>query len=347
MSKKLDPAPATQENALPDEQLARAQYYICYERHLFHRYCILRSSPAYPLLYMDRCYDWQFEPRGSEPLFSRYNGFMELVCRESWAQSRLAVGRLAGEIRRVCMAGSHMAVPVHVVHSDETTYVTEFLIEAIDDDDTVYYTKTNSTQNSFRKPLPFPGLVERIAFTGDGLVAVTEIRPSPTIERILGLGIPEACRAVFSEYGLSWEDGRLFRYVTPVVVGVDGIDRLIDGWERRAEAILSAERVEKNDQFRLNKHLQNRFQPLQHYLRCLLDDAGTGEILGDRLVARARLDYGRMDAALTDILKFGSLLVQRLGARNLDLYLECLRRLRDTVSDYQQTNLDIQRALTG
>lgn len=346
MITKPDPAPAVLQYSLPEEQLARAQYYICYERHLFHRYCILRDSPMFPLFFMDRCYDWQFERTGSEPLFSRYNGFMELICRESWVENHFAPERLADEIRRALRAGSQMALPVSVVHTDGTTYVTEFLIEAIDHDDTVYYTKTNATQNSLRRPMSFTELAEHLGFRDDGLVPVTEIRASATIERILGVGSLEAFRAIFTEYGLRWYDGRLCRYVTPVIVGTDGLDQLIDAWEQRAEAILAAGVVEKNDQFRLNKHIQNRFQPVQHYLHCLLEDTRISAVLGNCLVTLARQEWDQMDTALTDILKFSSLLVQQPDQRTFDLYLKYLRRLRNTILRYQLANVTIQRVLT-
>lgn len=346
MTAKPDLTPAAQQYSLPQEQLARAQYYICYERHLFHRYCILRDSPTFSLFFMDRCYDWQFEKTGSEPLFSRYNGFMELICRESWVENRFAPQGLADEIRRALSAGSQMALPVSVVHTDGTTYVTEFLIEAIDHHDTVYFTKTNSTQNNLRRPMPFSELAGHLALTDDGLVPATEIRPSGTIERILGLASLEAFRSIFAEYGLRWYDDRLCRYVTPVVVGVNGLNLLIGAWEQRVETIVAAGIVEKNDQFRLNKHIQNRFQPVQHYLRCIVEDERISAALGNGLASAVRQEWHRLDIALTDILKFSSLLVQQPSQQTFDLYLKYLRRLRDAIPDYQQANVAVQRTLT-
>lgn len=64
---------------LAEDELARAQYYICYERHFYYKYWCLRRQPLFPLFYMDRCYAWRFEPDGTEPVISVYNGFMELV----------------------------------------------------------------------------------------------------------------------------------------------------------------------------------------------------------------------------------------------------------------------------
>jgi hypothetical protein len=348
MTNDIEPAPGMPDDVHIDEQLVRAQFFICHERHIFHRYSVLRDSPVFPLLFTDRCYDWQFESTGDVPIISRYNGFMELVARESWAERDVVPDQLADEIRQALAAGSHMALPIALVHTDGTPYITEWLIEAIDDDDNVYYTKTSPDPSfrAFRKPVPFSKLMTCIAFSDDGLAPVTEIRASPTIERILSLDPLEAFRAVFREFGLREYDGRLSRYVTPVVVGVDGIDRLIENWEQREDEILSAGVILFNDQSRLNKHVQNRFIPVQYCLNYLVDEPKTRAVIGDGLAERVRQDVGRLDVALNDLLKFSSLLVQQPRKQNYDLYLKYLRRLRDTVADYQQTNVALQRALT-
>ncbi|ANP50324.1 hypothetical protein J2Z21_000926 [Streptomyces griseochromogenes] len=347
MSERRDPAQSPAEFTPSDEQLDLAQYYICQERHLFHRYCILDESPAFPLFFMDRCYDWQFESTGDVPIISRYNGFMELVCRESWVETTFAKDELAAEIGRAIASGAHVALPVSFVHSDGTPYVTEWLVEVIDED-TIYYTKSTSDIKSraFRRPVPFSELLERVVCTDDGRVSATEIHPSSTVDRILGMGSLEAFRAVFREFGLRWEEGRLYRYVNPVVVGVEAIDQAIDAWEQRAESIVTAGTVSFNDTSRLNKHVQNRFQPVQHFLQFLLSDAEIGPALGDDLVTRIRGQWHQMDTALADVLKFGSLVVQQPVTRSFDLYLKYLRRLRDTVCEYQRLIVDIQRALT-
>jgi hypothetical protein len=348
MSRTHDPVPAAPEITLSEEQLARAQYYICQERHLFHRYCVLDDSPAFPLFFMDRCFDWQFESTGDVPLTSRFNGFMELVCRESWRETGFTEGELAREIHRAIDAGSHMALPISFVHTDGTPYVTEWLIEAIDDDNTVYYTKSTSDPKSraFRRPVPYSEFVEHVAFADDGRVPAIEIRPVAKIERILATGSLAAFREVFREYGLRWEGDQLYRYVTPVQIGVEAIDRVIDSWEQRAGAIVAAGAVTFNDQSRLNKHVQNKFQPVQHFLLYLLDDAGIRAALGEGLLTRVRRERDLMDGALADILKFGSLVAQRPRARSFDLYLKYLSRLRDTVAGYQQVVLDVHRTLT-
>ncbi|MBP0448387.1 MULTISPECIES: hypothetical protein [unclassified Kitasatospora] len=347
MTETNDLAMTASEQARREVQLDRSQYYVCHERHVFHRYNILRDSPAFPLLFMDRCYDWQFEVTGDVPIISRYNGFMELVCRDSWSERDVPVEQLGKEIRSAVAAGSHVALLVSLVHTDGTPYLTEWLVVDIDDEDTVYYTKTSPDPNfrADRKPVPFAKLTESLAYTEDGLVPVTEIRPSAVIDRLVGLAPLDAFRAVFAEFGLRLYDGRLSRYVTPVVVGVDGIDRLIADWERRADAILAEGAVLFNDQSRLNKHIQNRFQPVQHYLHYLLGEPTITAALGEELCGEVREQIGRMDAALADILKFSSLLVQMPRKQNFDLYLKYLRRLRDTVADYQQTNVRIQLTL--
>ncbi|MGW7824482.1 hypothetical protein ACWGLF_41885 [Streptomyces puniciscabiei] len=349
MSARRDPAHPAEEFIPSPEQLDRAQYYICQERHLFHRYCILDESPAFPLFFMDRCFDWQFESTGDVPFISRYNGLMELVCRESWVETAFAREELAAGIRRAVTAGAHVALPVGFVHSDGTPYVTEWLIEVIDDDNTVYYTKSTSDLKSraFRRPVPFSELLERVVCGDDGRVPAMEIHASPTVDRILPMGSLDAFRAVFREFGLRWEEGRLYRYVNPVVVGVEAIDRTIEAWEQRAESIVAAGTVSFNDTSRLNKHVQNRFQPVQHFLLFLLDDAEIGEALGDALLARVRDEWRQMDTALAGVLKFGSLVVQQPRAQSFDLYLKYLRQLRDTVPGYQQVIVDVMRALTA
>lgn len=344
-----DDAVPMPDDAHIDAQLIRAQFFVCHERHIFHRYCVLRKSPAFALLFMDRCYDWQFEKAGDVPIISRYNGFMELVSRESWAERVVSRIGLAEDIRQSLSCGSQVALPISAIHTDGTPYLTEWLIEKIDDDDTVYYTKTSPDPafRAFRKPVPFEKLAVNVDFDEDGRALITEIRSSATIERVLQMSPLAAFRAVYQAFGLRTYDGRLSRYVTPVVVGVDGLNRLIADWEERQEEILAAGVILFNDQSRLNKHIRNRFEPVQYCLDFLTTEPETRAVLGEKLVERVRQDMERLDGALDDVLKFSSLLVQLPRRENYELYLKYLRLLRDTVADYQLTNVEVQRALVS
>lgn len=331
---------------LPDELLARAMWYLCTERQIFHRYCVLRDSPAFPLFFMDRCFDWQFESTGEQPIISRYNGFMEIVCRESTVERSVDPGRLADELRRVTETGAHVSLLMAYVHEDGTRYTSPWLVEGVGDG-VLYCTRTGSEHNSFRRPLPYEEVAGKVALDADGLASITEVRPSPTIDRILGASPLESFRQIFEAFGLRWYDQRLHRYVAPVVVSVEALDKLIGQWQERTGELLGPGPVKMFDQLRLNKHLQNRFQPTQQAMRFLSEAPDIRAAIGPELDAEAKENCARMDDALADIMKYGSLFVQRPSRPNMDLYLKYLRRLREVVADYQRTVLGIQLSITG
>lgn len=333
---------------LPEDELARAQYYICYERHFYYKYWRLRRESLFPLCYMDRCYSWRFEPDGTEPVISVYNGFMELVDAELRQHEDVEPHELKDAMARVLADGHLVSLDMTVVHTDGTPYDTAFLIEDMDDDGTVYFTKTNSTQNSVRRPLSFAGLQEVVAPEPDGRIRVTRIHDSAMFDAILRSPSIDAYQTIFGPvYGYHWQGDRLARHGTEVRVGVDGLDQLIESWAQRADELEQATRISKQDQFRLNKHIQNRFQPTQHYLQCVLSDSTLTSRIGPSLRSRAAADVESLDAVLRNTLKFGSLLVQRPGRASLGLYLKNLRALRALLVDYQAMHLQIQYALTA
>ncbi|MGI5155424.1 hypothetical protein [Microbispora sp. CA-102843] len=340
----LRAAAATYE--LPDELLARAMWYLCNERQIFHRYCVLRESPAFPLFFMDRCYDWQFESTGEQPIISRYNGFMEIVCRESMVERSVDPARLADELGQVTAAGGHVSLLMAYVHEDGTHYTSPWLVEAVGDG-VVYCTRTGSEHNSFRRPIPYEEIAAKVALDADGFASITEVRPSPTLDRILAASPLESFRQIFDAFGLRWYDHRLHRYVTPVVVSAEAIDKLIEQWQLRTEELVASGTVKMFDQLRLNKHLQNRFQPTQQAMRFISEAPDIRAAIGPELNREAKENYARMDDALADIMKYSSLFVQRPSRSNMDLYLKYLRRLREVVADYQRMVLGIQLAIAG
>lgn len=331
-----------------NEQMTRAQYFVCHERHVFHRYCVLGTAPAFPLLFMDRAYDWQYEDGGDVPIMSRYNGFMELVCREAWTERTIGTDELAVQLQGALARDSHVALPISLVHDDGTPYITEWLIEAIDDDNTVYYTKT-SPDPSFRalsKPVLFHKLIDSLYLDANGGVAVTEVASSSSIDAFMRQSVRDAFRSIFRAYGFREYDGRLSRYVTPVVVSVRAFDDLIAGWMVRRDAIVSAGQVMFNDQSRLNKHIQNRFKPVQYGVRALLQDTACRADIGAALCAELDARDLALDGALEQILKFSSLVMQRTTDQSFDLYLKHLERLRAEVRRFQVVFVQVQQRLS-
>lgn len=338
---------AAENYQLSDDLLARAMWYICNERHIFHRYCVLDDSPAFPLFFMDRVYDWQYEKTGEAPIISRFNGFMELAFRESMVERRYEPKNLRDELRRLTSENAHLSLPLSYVHEDGTRYVSPSLVEAIDDDDVIYLTRTGSEHNSFRRPVPLADVLGKVAVDEDGLVEITEVHPSPTIERLLSGSPLETFRMIFAEYGFRWYGPRLYRYHTPVQVGVTALDTLLDEWRTRTDEIVAAGTLLMFDQLRLNKHLQNRFQPTQQALEYIAEEPGISAAMGPHLTVRAKDGWKSMDKALSDIMKFSSLLVRRPERDVMDLYIKYLTHLRDVTTDYQQVILDIQQELAG
>lgn len=332
---------------LAQDELARAQYYICYERHFYYKYWCLRRELLFPLFYMDRCYSWRFEPEGTEPIISECNGFMELVDAELRRHEDVEPRDLRAAIAQVFAAGQLASLDMTVVHTDGTPYDTAFLIEDLDDNGTLYFTKTNTTQNSVRRPLSFAELEKVVAPEPDGRIRVTWIRDSARFDAILRSPSVDAYQAIFgSVYGYHWQGDRLARHGAEVHVGVEGLDRAIVAWAEREDEIAQATRISKQDQFRLNKHIQNRFQPTQHYFQCVLSDDILTRRIGPSLCSRAVADVESMDKVLRNTLKFGSLLVQKPGRASLALYLKNLRTMRDLLVEYQAMHLQVQRALT-
>lgn len=336
-----------QESSLPTDQYSRAIEYVCYERNFFYIYSNFYAFISFPLLYMDRFIGWRYDS-GVEPLLPVSNGFADLIDAHVRDSSTTRPDLFEGSLRSLFMHGHKVSVNMWVTHSDGTPYVTSVLLEGMDEDNIVYFTKVNETLNRTCSPLSFAELIEKVAPDEDGSIGLTIIKDSAVVRELARKAPLDAFRAVFHGlYALDVDAEGITRHGCRVRLDLSGFDELITHLEKSESDVIVDGAVPKQQQFRLNKHIHNRFVPIQYYLGYVLETPQLSTLLPDRLNERVRSVMSEMDRALEGILKFASLLVQRPASSSFRLYVEAIRNLRDVQPAYQSTNLDVLRALSA
>jgi hypothetical protein len=250
-------------------------------------------------------------------------------------------------LRKLFEQGHKLTVNMWVTHTDGTPYVTSVLLEGMDEQGTVYFTKVNETLNLTCQPMPMPEFREKVA-PEDGVLELFLIRHSPLVTELAAMDGVTAFRHIFTDlYGYRWHGDRLHLGDDEVTYDTDAFDALVENLRSSESEILTADGVPKHHQFRLNKHIRNRFMPIQFYLRHIVADPGLAALLRPALRTEIDAALADMDVAMQDVLKFASLLVQRPQPAMLQRHAQALLRLRDLQERYRAVNLDVLRSITA
>ncbi|MEU6440286.1 hypothetical protein [Streptomyces sp. NPDC047046] len=333
------------ESSLPEDQYTKAIEYVCYERNFFYIYSTFYDFQSFPLVHLDRFIGWRHDA-GVEPLLPVSNGFADLLDAQVRDSSSTAPEHLWDSLYGLFDQGHKVSVNMWVTHTDGTPYVTSVLLEGMDDDKTVYFTKVNETLNRTCSPLTFAELTEKIAPDDDGTIGLTVIKDSEVVRSLAALPPLDAFRRLFHDlYGYDFADGRLVRAGQPVALDLTGFDELIAHLEQAESEVIVDGAVPKQQQFRLNKHIHNRFVPIQYYLGYVLATPELSALVSEELADRGRERMTEMEQALNTVLKFASLLVQRPQSAIYGMYVDAIKQLRAVQPAYQQVNLDVLRAL--
>lgn len=334
-------------SSLPPDLYERAIEYVCYERNFYYIYTGSYGLETFPLVHLDRFLGWR-HALGAEPLYPLHNGLADLLDTYVRDSGSTPVPDFRTALHDLFSQGHKVSVNMWVTHTDGTPYVTSVLLEGMDESGTVYFTKVNETLNRTCSPLTFAQLMEKVAPDEDGTIGLTVIKHSDVIQRLAGLAPAAAFDYLFHDlYGYRFVDGQLTRHGTPVAADQNGFDELLAHLDSHEDDVLVDGAVPKQQQFRLNKHVRNRFAPIQFYLDYVLTTPDLAASLSDELVARTRAEMSGVDRALNDVQKFASLLVQRPESRIYRMYVDSVRALRSLLPAYQQVNMDVLAALAG
>ena len=331
--------------AMPAETFARAVEYVCHERNLYHVFTQSYRLRHFPLLHLDRFASWEFSA-GVEPLLARYNQLEPFLDRHVRQRIVTDLDHIFDVLAELFAQGHKTTVNMWVTYPDGSSFVTSALLEGMDERGVVYYTKINETTNVTCRPVTRDKFLSLLD-PEDGQVELFVLRHSATVAEIAAMTGADALRRIFSDlYGYRWQDGDLYLGARKVRLDLDAFDTLAADLRGSAERILTPDGVPKQQQFRLHKHIRNRFMPIQFSLAHVRADETLAAALTPELAARIDAAVITMDKALGDVLKFASLLVQKPVPAMLDAHIAAILRLRDVLPAYQMVNLDVLRCLT-
>jgi len=329
---------------MPADIFARAVEYVCHERNVYHVFTQDYGLRHFPSLHLDRFASWEHSG-GVEPLIASYNGldsFLDREVRQRIVTDLQHVFEVLGEL----FADGHKAtVNMWFTYPDGSSFVTNALLEGMDGG-VVYYTKINETTNVTCRPAPQDEFLSLLD-PEDGKVELFVLRHSVVVARLATMDGVAAFRQIFTDlYGYHWHHGDLYLGADRLSLGLGAFDALAADLRRSSELILTPGGVPKQQQFRLHKHIRNRFMPVQFHLDHVRTEETLSATLGPALSARIDTAITTMDTALGDLLKFASLLVQRPEPAMLEAHIAAILRLRDVLPAYQAVSLDVLRSIT-
>ncbi|WP_259418219.1 hypothetical protein [Bacillus toyonensis] len=332
-------------SSLTKEEYQYALGYLCIERNYYYIFTKHYNLKTFPLFYLDRFIGWKYAG-GSQPLLSVYDGLGEMLDKYVRREEMFSLENFKTVLLNLFQDEKKMLVNFWTKNKIGTPFVTSLMLEGMDEGDTVFFTKINEDNNAICSPMKYSELIENIDIEIPNEIELTIINKAPMIRELANMNPYNAFQFIFKEiYGYSIINGDLYKGNEKISLKTDGVKELINYFRGAYTELVQDGAISKPNQFKLNKHIHNRFQPIQYYLGYLLKTNELSTKMSSSLKKQIQIEIDNMEKALNTVLKFASLFVIKPTTANFDLYLNALNRLQNIIPSYQNVQLDIIKEL--
>lgn len=332
------------ESQLDKEEYQHALGYLCIERNYYYIFTKHYDLKTFPLFYLDRFTGWGFSD-GPQPLLNIHDGLAGLLDSDVRREEIFPLNNLKEVLAKLFSEGKKVLVNFWTKNKMGTPFVTSLMLEGMENN-TVYFTKINEDNNAICHPIDFEELVNNIDIEVPGEIELTIIKKSSLIEKLSKLDPVEAFQFIFKElYKYQLEGERLYKNGKEIKIKSNGIDELVDSFSKSYSRLVENGTISKPNQFKLNKHIHNRFQPIQYYLKFILNNSDFSNKISTNLKEEIDTAYNNMDFSMNNLLKFASLFVIKPNEKSFELYLNALKQLGKVLPHYQETQLQILKEL--
>lgn len=327
---------------LSDEEQKEAIGYVCHERVIYYLFKKQYGINYFPIFYLDRYLGWIYSD-GSEPLLPACNGLEEFLQNYVYEEECTSKERVIEEFYKIFEHGNKISIPLWMKHfSDGTPYVTAVLLEGMDINNNIYYTKHTAVDKKCCIRFSKEEFEKKLNPDENGSVHFSIIKYPRLLDKLRNMDFLEMYRYVF--YNLyKYDIGKngITKNGNEVSFDISGFDKFVDDLRKNPHKIITESGVPKHQQFRLNVHINNKIRPIQNLIKIMINDKKASELIGKYNIDQIKICSTLVDNKLNNILKFASLLVQKPDVNNYKLYINSILELKTVLSDYQRVNAEI------
>lgn len=328
-----------------DEQ-KEAIGYVCYERVIYYLFKYVYHLDYFCLFYLDRFWGWKYG-ESQEPIIPSYNGFEQFLDREIYVHVKVPKGDIIEYIRLRFESSAKLFIPVWVKHySDGTPYITPIILEGMDENGFIYYSKHTAVDRSCCKKLSKEDFLSMLAPDDNNFIDLSIIKESEELRRMKNMNYVQRYHHIFYDiYKYDFNNNMIIKDDKALEIDLSGFDNFIDDIKDNPTKILTSDGIPKHQQFRLYIHINNKIRPIQNIIKSILENKEIKVYLPNGLREELQVQYDTMDKAISEVLKFASLVFQKQNTKCLDLYVKCIMEIRQNMISYHNANLELTRWL--
>ena len=318
------------------EEQEQAAGYVCYERVIYYLFSQIYGLKDFSVLYLDRFWGWNYYD-GNEPLTPRYNGLSEFLDRYVYNNEECLKEDLWDNLYKEFESGKKVILKLKLPHySDGSIYTTSSVLEGMDEEGNVYYTKHTVVDRSCNNKVSKEKFFEMIDIV-DGKVSYVSLNDCEKLSKLANMSFVDAYHYVFKDlYGYRMEGGKIYDSDNnELSFSTEGIEKLAEDVKNNPSRILTEDGIPKKQQFRLYVHINNKIRPLQYLLGLALEDEQVVKSIPDEFQQKLAQNKEKLDRKISDVQKFASLLFNRQDLNSINKYADALYSLKEELVEYQ------------
>lgn len=325
---------------ITEDEQKEAAGYVCDERVIYYLFKMGYSFDKYCLLYVDRFLGWHYG-ESEEPIIPTCNQLAHFLQDNIYENVSVKKEDIEQQIRCFFEKGYKLIVPMWIEHfSDGTLYITPVVLEGMDDNGYVYYTKHTQVDRSCCHPLKLDEFIAKLPLNEEGFLELSIVKTCNVLHDISKMNTIEAYQFIFRDlYGYKMENGKILKNNKVLEFDLSGFVQFIESLQKEPQKILTGSGIPKHQQFRLYVHINNKIRPIQNILNLVLNDQQVDNKLSKQLKNKIEIQFNKMNDAISSVHKFASLFFQKPNEKNLGLYIKSIQYLKEIMPEYQLVNL--------
>lgn len=331
---------------ITEEEQKEAAGYVCHERVIYYLFSSIYNLKYFSLFYLDRFWGWSYG-EGQEPILPIHNGLEEFLEKNIYDNVKVEKEKVFESIYSYFEKGCKIIMPLWIKHfSDGTLYITPVVLEGMDEQKNVYYTKHTAVDRACARKLKKNEFESMLAVNEDGSITYSLVKDSDTVKKLSQMPLVEMFQYIFRQvYGYEYDNGSIQKEGKELEFDLSGFDTFINDIKNRPEKILTQNGIPKEQQFRLYVHINNKIRPIQNIMKTCLEDETLQEYFDKAFQEQLQEQYEIMNDAISSVQKYASIVFQKQSQKTLDLYVNSIVQLKEKMKSYQKINLELTKKL--
>ncbi len=325
---------------ITEEEQKEIMSYACSERSFYYLFKYYNKIDLFYLFYLDRFFGWK-KGEGGEEMMPAVNGFGDFIHHEILENKALPKGEVASSLYEIFHSGNKVLIPLWMKYNgDGELYITPVILEGMDQEYCVYYTKHSSVNRKCCEKFTKDEFLSKLAVNEDGRVHIDVVKNNRHIDQLAKMDFTQAYQYIFNSiFNYQYKENKILKADKEILFDLSGFENFIIHLKTNQDHILKETLQNRRKQLRfLYLRINNMIRPIQLLLKYVLDHGEVKRYIPIDLIEHIKENVNKIDNILAEVLKFASLLFQRQDKKSYEFYMKIIDKLYDELPEYQQIN---------